>query len=67
MAENNNDSNTSNRGFAGMSKSKQREIARKGGKASHSGQSSSSRSSGSGSNLSEEARRRGGENSHKNS
>lgn len=60
--------NKSNRGFAAMSDSKQREIASKGGKASHGGHSSdsSSQQSGRGSNLSEEDRRRGGENSHKN-
>lgn len=34
MADNNNDTNTSNRGFASMSKQKQREIASMGGKAS---------------------------------
>lgn len=34
MADNDNRSGTSNRGFASMSPQKQREIARKGGKAS---------------------------------
>lgn len=36
---------TSNRGFAGMDKDKQRDIARKGGEASHGGQGRSSASS----------------------
>lgn len=44
--------NTSNRGFASMDESKQREIARKGGKATG------------GKNLSTEARAKGGRNSH---
>ncbi|HET6863897.1 MAG TPA: KGG domain-containing protein [Candidatus Saccharimonadales bacterium] len=46
------DSNTSNRGFASMDESKQREIASKGGKAT------------AGKNLSQEARSKGGRNSH---
>lgn len=34
------DNNTSNRGFGGMDDEKQREIARKGGEASHGGKGS---------------------------
>ena len=44
--------NTSNRGFASMDESKQREIASKGGKATG------------GKNLTREARAKGGRNSH---
>jgi hypothetical protein len=55
MADNTTNSNdTSNRGFAAMSKGKQKDIASMGGKATH------------GKNLSHEDRVKGGENSHKN-
>lgn len=40
MAQNSNRSGKSNRGFAAMDKEKQREIASKGGKASHGGRGS---------------------------
>jgi len=46
------DNNTSNRGFASMDETKQKEIASKGGKAT------------AGKNLSTAARRKGGQNSH---
>lgn len=63
-----------NQGFASMDEDKQKEIASKGGKASHSGgnssnlnnSNSSSNSNASGAAGSTEAAKRGGENSHKN-
>jgi general stress protein YciG len=61
---------TSNRGFASMDDSKQEEIARKGGKASHSGgrsnASSASRGSTTSGRGSKEGQRKGGKNSHDN-
>lgn len=62
---------TSNRGFASMSEDKQREIASKGGKASggkfKSGDKRTSEAGRRGAEAqSTEAKRRGGENSHKN-
>ncbi|HET8991424.1 MAG TPA: KGG domain-containing protein [Candidatus Saccharimonadales bacterium] len=54
---------TSDRGFASMDPAKQREIASKGGKASHSGGRTSSRASGAAGKT--EAAKRGGQNSHR--
>lgn len=58
--------NTSNRGFASMDDSKQREIASKGGKASSSKQDMSQVGSKGAEAQPTEAKRRGGENSHAN-
>ncbi len=55
---------TSDRGFASMDPDKQREIASKGGKASHSGgRTTSTRASGAAGKT--EAAKRGGQNSHR--
>lgn len=59
--------NTSNRGFASMDESKQREIAHKGGKASSAKQDMSELGKKGAAAQPTEAKRRGGENSHKNS
>jgi uncharacterized protein len=68
MADNND--NTSNRGFASMDSSKQRKIASKGGKASggqfKSGDERTSKAGKRGAEAqSTEAKRKGGENSHR--
>lgn len=64
--------NTSNRGFASMDEDKQREIASKGGKASggnfkNDRQKASEAGKKGAENQPIEAKRRGGENSHRNS
>ena len=61
------DSNTSNRGFAAMDEDKQRDIAREGGKASSAKQDMSKLGKKGAAAQPTEAKRRGGENSHKNS
>jgi uncharacterized protein len=58
--------NTSNRGFAAMSDSKQQEIAKKGGEASSAKQDMSKLGKKGAEAQPTEAKRRGGENSHKN-
>lgn len=63
MADNN---NTSNRGFASMDEDKQRKIASEGGKASSSRQDMSELGKKGAAAQPTEARRRGGQNSHKN-
>lgn len=60
MAQNNNKSSTSNRGFASMDDSKQREIARKGGESVPDEKRSFSKDR----ELASEAGRKGGESSH---
>jgi general stress protein YciG len=64
--------NTSNRGFASMDESKQREIASKGGKSSggnfaNDPQRASQAGKKGAANQPTEAKRRGGQNSHRNS
>jgi general stress protein YciG len=61
------DNNTSNRGFAAMDEDKQRDIAREGGKASSAKQDMSKLGKKGAAAQPTEAKRRGGENSHKNS
>lgn len=58
--------NTSNRGFASMDDDKQREIASKGGKASSAKQDMSELGSKGAAAQPTEAKRRGGQNSHRN-
>lgn len=62
MAKNRNNSGGSNRGFAAMDPEKQREIASKGGKASHQSGNANEFDSNSG----REAGQRGGQNSARN-
>ena len=59
--------NTSNRGFANMDDSKQREIASKGGKASSAKQDMSELGKKGAAAQPTEAKRRGGEHSHQSS
>lgn len=61
------DNDTSNRGFAAMDEDKQRDIAREGGKASSAKQDMSKLGKKGAAAQPTEAKRRGGENSHKNS
>ena len=61
------DNNTNNRGFAAMDEDKQRDIAREGGKASSAKQDMSKLGKKGAAAQPTEAKRRGGENSHKNS
>lgn len=61
------DNNTNNRGFAAMDGDKQRDIAREGGKASSAKQDMSKLGKKGATAQPTEAKRRGGENSHKNS
>lgn len=58
---------TSNRGFASMDEDQQREIARKGGKASSAKQDMSELGRKGAAAQSTDAKRRGGEHSHQNS
>lgn len=58
--------NTSNRGFASMDEDKQKEIASQGGKASSKKQDMSELGKKGAAAQSTEAKRKGGENSHKN-
>ena len=60
MAQNNNKSSTSNRGFASMDDEKQRDIARKGGESVPNEKRSFSKDR----ELASEAGRKGGESSH---
>ena len=60
------DNNTSNRGFAAMDEDKQRAIASQGGKASSSKQDMSKLGKKGAEAQPTEAKRKGGENSHKN-
>lgn len=61
------DNNTTNRGFASMDEDKQREIAKKGGKASSAKQDMSELGKKGAKAQPTEAKQRGGEHSHQNS
>ena len=63
----NNANNTSNRGFASMDEDKQRKIASEGGKASSAKQDMAELGRKGAAAQPTEAKRRGGENSHRNS
>lgn len=63
----NNANNTSNRGFANMDEDKQRDIAKKGGKASSAKQDMAELGRKGAAAQPTEAKRRGGENSHRSS